>query len=193
VRALFTAISGPSGVGKTTIGRAVLEDVALVGAAQTVSSTTKTPRPEEIGGQHYHFLSRESFAEQIARGDFAEWAEYGGNLYGTDRHMLEELLARKRLVMIIPNLEGCRQLRSRGYNPLVFPIIPDDMRVLEERIRARGGIDEDGIRARLEEAAREIEIIESGEFGPPIVNRFNCIDETTELVRDRLIDALFRH
>lgn len=90
-RGLLLTLSGPSGSGKGTIVKALLERNA--DTVLSVSATTRAPRPDEVEGVHYHFISREKFLLMAEAGEFLEWAEYGGNLYGTPKGPVEELLA----------------------------------------------------------------------------------------------------
>ncbi len=187
MRGLLTVLTGPSGVGKNTICTALLERFKPLGAVKTVSSTTRQPRVgEEEDGVHYHFLSREVFERQIAQGDFLEYAPYGANLYGTNRRMLERLLEQSRLVIADLEIKGCRQLKEKGINPLICPIIPDDVAVLEQRIRARPGVREADVVNRLAEAVREVTAITSGEFGPPIINCRDRIGEAIDEIQRRI-------
>ena len=183
---LLTVLVGPSGVGKDAISTMLLERFEDLGATDTVSSTTRPPRVGEVNGIHYHFLSREAFEQQIARGNFIEHASYGGNLYGTSRPMLEELLVHSPLVIAILEINGCRQLLEKGIAVLICPIVPDDIAVLEQRIRARPGTSEADITQRLAEAARELAILTSGEFGPPVVNRDGHLTDAVDEIQRRI-------
>lgn len=186
---LIAVLTGPSGVGKNTICAMLLERFAHLRAAETVSSSTRQPRIGEEHGVHYYFISRAEFEEQIARGEFLEYATYGGNLYGTNRRMLEELCARCGLVFMVIEIQGCRQLMNQKINPLIFPIVPDDAVVLEERIRARQGTPEADIARRLTETGREITAIGRGEFGRPVVNRRGHVEQAVAEIQGR-IEAL---
>jgi guanylate kinase len=183
---LLAVILGPSGVGKSTISRALLERFRSIGAVEKLSSTTRLPRPGECDGVDYRFITREVFEEQIARGEFLEWAEYGCNLYGTNRHVLAQLRANSPLVLSILEVQGCRQLKNLGLDPLFCPIIPDDMASLEERVRARPAVNEAEVISRLEVARGEIAAISDREFGAPIVNRQGHLEETIDEIQRRI-------
>lgn len=183
---LLTVLTGPSGVGKNAICTILLERFKNLKAVETVSSTTRQPRDGEKDGIHYHFISTEVFEHQIGKGEFLEYATYGTNLYGTNRCMLEGLLERSRLVIAVLEIKGCRQLKEKGVNPLICPIIPDDIAVLEQRIRARSNMREADVINRLAEAEGELSALMSGEFGPPVINRLDCIDEAIDEIQGRI-------
>ncbi|OGG39835.1 hypothetical protein A2118_00230 [Candidatus Kaiserbacteria bacterium GWA2_50_9] len=189
---LLVVLTGPSGVGKSTITDVLLNRFKHLNAVETVSTTTRQLRSGEQDGVHYHFVSREVFEQQIARGEFLEHATYSGNFYGTNRRMLEELLKRSRLVIAVLEVNGCRQLKEQKMSPLFCPIIPDDLKVLEQRIRSRPGTSEIEVARRLEEAAKKVALITSAVFGQPIVNYLDCMDETVNLIHRRIEKALAR-
>ena len=164
----------------------LLEHFKNLGAVETVSSTTRQPRDGEKEGVHYHFISTSVFKHQIEKGEFLEYATYGTNLYGTNRRMLEELLERSELVIAVLEINGCRQLKEKRVNPLICPIVPDDVTVLEQRIRARPNTHEADVMNRLAEATRELSAFMSGEFGLPVINRLNHIVEAVDEIKDRI-------
>ena len=104
-------ITGPSGVGKGTLIRALFDRIP--GLELSVSATTRPPRPGEHDGVAYHFLTPEQFAERVAAGDFVEWAEYSGNRYGTLRSELERRLSRGVPVVLEIEVQGARQVREK--------------------------------------------------------------------------------
>lgn len=146
-------ISGPGGVGKSTVTRelARFEDFFL-----SVSVTTRTPREGEIDGVHYHFVTRAEFESRIANNEFMEWAEFAGNLYGT----LEEDVQRHRLsgrhVVLEIELQGARQVKQVHPEAILVFISPPSWEELEGRIRGRGTDSEDRIRERLQIAQEEL-------------------------------------
>ncbi|MHB8660694.1 MAG: guanylate kinase [Minisyncoccota bacterium] len=188
----LVVLIGPSGAGKSTICTKLLERFKHLGAVETVSSTTRPSRVGENDGVHYHFISRGEFKRQDAREEFLESAEYGGNLYGTNRHMLEEMFKRSPLVIAVLEIQGCRQLQKKGVDLLICPIIPDNMAALEPRIRARPGTKEDDVSRRLTKASEELSIIESGEFGPPVINCTGDINGAVDEAQRRIEEYLRR-
>jgi guanylate kinase len=159
-------VTGPSGVGKGTLLKALLQrrrDLYLA-----VSATTRAPRSGEINGESYHFVDRPRFEQMVAQGELLEWAEFAGNLYGTPRPPVLAKIAAGESVVLEIELEGARQV---GQN---FPaadrvfILPPSLVELEQRIRGRGTEPEAAIVRRL--ARAEAEIAAAAEFDVQIVN-----------------------
>ncbi len=164
---LLFVVSGPSGVGKDTLlDQLRAGDPAL---AYSVSATTRKPRPGEIDGKHYFFLTREEFEKRRAGGGLLEWREYNGNLYGTPRDYVERTLADGHDLIVKPEVNGALAIK-RAY-PAAFLIFvrPDSLESLEARLVARGTDTKEEIVRRLEIAQREIE--SASQFDATVVNR----------------------
>ena len=147
-------ISSPSGGGKSTIARHLLE--AREDVTYSVSATTRPLRPGEEEGRHYHFLDRAEFERRAAAGDFVEWAEYGGHLYGTLRSEVERGLATGRHVVLDIEVTGARLVR-RGFPDSVHVfVLPPSAAVLVHRLRGRNTEAAADIGRRLEIAAGEL-------------------------------------
>ena len=164
--ARLSVITGPSGVGKGTLVSRLLARHPRIWLS--VSATTRAPRPGEVEGESYFFLSREHFERQVAAGGFLEWAEFAGNLYGTPREPVERQLAAGRPVLLEIELEGARQVR-RSF-PAGFQVMlqPPSLEELERRIRGRGTDAEAAIQRRLERAREELAA--AAEFDATLVN-----------------------
>ncbi len=164
--ARLSVITGPSGVGKGTLVSRLLARHPRIWLS--VSATTRPPRPGEVEGESYFFLSREHFERQVAAGGFLEWAEFAGNLYGTPREPVERQLAAGRPVLLEIELEGARQVR-RSF-PAGFQVMlqPPSLEELERRIRGRGTDAEAAIQRRLERAREELAA--AAEFDATLVN-----------------------
>jgi guanylate kinase len=147
-------VSGPSGVGKSTLIRLVLQQVKDL--VYSVSHTTRRPREKEVDGVAYHFVTRETFTKMIEAGDLLEWAEVYGELYGTAFSSLREQTDRNADVILDVDPRGALNLRKIfGDSVLVF-ILPPSVEVLEKRLRGRGTEGEGVLRGRMSEALREI-------------------------------------
>jgi len=147
-------ISGPSGAGKTSILRRVLE--CDPGVRFSVSHTTRAPRSGEIEGQDYFFVAEERFRQLVDQDAFLEWADYQDNLYGTSREAVAGPTREGFDLILEVEVQGARQLRERGRGAVFVFLIPPSMDVLEQRLRSRGSDDEDVVRKRLERAREEL-------------------------------------
>ncbi len=159
-------LTGPSGVGKGTLMRSLLERHPDL--YYSVSATTRSPRPGEIDGKNYYFISRSKFEQLVAEGEFLEWAEFAGNYYGTPREGVLNQIHSGRLVVLEIDLEGARQIRVSFPIALRIFILPPSFDELEKRIRDRAQDSEEAIARRLRRAQEEIRAAD--EFDIKIVN-----------------------
>ncbi|MBD2593457.1 guanylate kinase [Nostoc spongiaeforme FACHB-130] len=159
-------LTGPSGVGKGTLMRSLLERHPQL--YYSVSVTTRSPRPGEIDGKNYYFINRSKFEQLVAQGEFLEWAEFAGNYYGTPRETVVNQIQSGKLVVLEIELEGARQIRASFPNALSIFILPPSFDELEKRIRGRGQDSEEAISRRLVRA--KAEIAAADEFDIQIVN-----------------------
>ena len=155
-RGLMLILSSPSGAGKTTLTRMLLQREAI-DLTLSVSVTTRSRRPSEIDGVHYHFLSAERFGELREAGHLLEWAEVHGNFYGTPKAPVDALLARGRDVLFDIDYQGTQQIRARARDDVatVF-ILPPSMRELRARLERRAEDRPEVIARRLDAARGEI-------------------------------------
>jgi guanylate kinase len=150
----LAVLSGPSGAGKTSIAKALLEDPRVI---LSVSATTRAPRVGEQDGVDYWFYSVEKFRQMVAAGDFVEWAEVYGNLYGTPRRPLEEASRRRdRLMLLDIDVQGAAQLRKQQIEAIFIFIAPPSLAELRTRLRSRATDQPDVIEKRLRWAESEM-------------------------------------
>jgi guanylate kinase len=159
-------ITGPSGVGKGTLIRTLLERVPEL--ELSVSATTRRPRPGETHGVDYHFLAEEEFERRVRAGDFIEHARYSGRRYGTLRSELEQRLAGGHPVVLEIEVQGARQIRAAMPEAVQIFIAPPSEDALRARLVGRGTDDPDQVAARLATAREELRA--QGEFGHVVIN-----------------------
>ncbi len=181
---MLLIISGPSGVGKTSITRGVERSIA--DSVFSVSATTRPKTDADVEGVDYHFVTDAEFERMRADGEFLESAEVFGRKYGTPRRWVEEQLARGRLVILEIDVQGARQVKGSLPEAFGIFVLPPGEEALLERLRARKREPEEAIRRRFAEARREIaEARGSGVYDRFIVNDdlARAIGEAVEAVR----------
>ncbi len=163
-------VSSPSGGGKTTLIREVIARLDELGVKGhfSVSHTTRARRAAETDGVDYHFADRSSFEVMVRRGEFLEWAEYNGNLYGTAREEVESRLSAGQDVFLDIEVQGANQVKTRVPDVVKIFVYPPSYEVLKERLVARGQDAPESIRQRLVWAMREFGV--AGEFDYAIIN-----------------------
>jgi len=153
-RAKVIVISGPSGVGKSTICRQVVRRMTDV--QQSVSMTTRSPGPGEENGRDYWFVSQEEFRRRIKAGAMLEYAEVFGNLYGTPKDKVDEALAAGRSVILAIDVQGGRQIKTIYPDAVMIFILPPDEKTLAERLGKRARDNAETVEKRLNGARQEI-------------------------------------
>jgi guanylate kinase len=167
-RGLMLVLSSPSGAGKTTLSRMLLDCYSTI--ELSISVTTRKPRPGEVEGRDYRFIEEKSFDAMVARGDLMEWAEVFGSRYGTPRTPVERALAMGRDVLFDIDWQGTQQLREKGRDDLVSVfVLPPSIPDLEARLRTRAQDADDVIRARMAKAANEMS--HWAEYDYVVINR----------------------
>jgi guanylate kinase len=166
VKPFLLVLSSPSGGGKTTIARNLLQ--ARDDLGYSVSATTRPKRQGERDGVDYHFLSRDEFLRRVEAGEFLEWATYGGNLYGTLREEIERIVGRGRTAVLDVEIEGARQLRASFPNSLHLFVLPPSAEVLVRRLVGRNSEAPAVLRERITRAADELAAV--AEYDYAILN-----------------------
>jgi guanylate kinase len=160
-------LSGPSGSGKSTVVcRLVAERIPPL--RQSVSATTRQPRPTERDGVHYHFWTQQRFETAVKAGEFLEWADVFGNWYGTPRSEVEPYRQQGIGIILAIDVQGAGQLKQRCADAVTIFLRTSSMEVYEQRLRARGTETEETIQRRLLGARRELERV--GEYDYVVIN-----------------------
>jgi len=155
LKGLLIVISAPSGTGKTTLTHMLLK--SFPNMEFSVSYTTRKPRPGEVNGKDYFFVDRDTFERMIEEGDFLEWAEVYGNLYGTSKSQVLKALNEGKDVLLDIDTQGALQVKKNFPEAVLIFILPPSLKELERRLRSRGTDDEETIERRLKTARVEIE------------------------------------
>jgi guanylate kinase len=192
---LLFVVSAPSGAGKTSLCRSLTNE--LENLRHSISYTTRNPRPGEIDGRDYYFVSVDRFREMIAAGDFAEWAEVHSNLYGTSRRVLDGMRNEGIDVILDIDTQGAKQIKEKyqGRGVFIF-IMPPSLEILEERLRNRKSDHESEIKKRMQRARDEMKdftlydyVIVNRDFERALIEIRSVI--TAERSRTRLIDPVW--
>ena len=153
-KGILFIVSAPSGAGKTTLCNDLTAKMPSL--VHSISHTTRTPRPGEVDGEHYYFVTQERFKAMEEAGEFAEWAIVHGNLYGTSKTELERLFGLGKDVILDIDTQGAMKIKASGMGGVFVFILPPSMEVLEKRLRGRESDKEEDIRKRLERGVEEI-------------------------------------
>ena len=165
-RGKLLVLSGPSGCGKGTVLRELMrgrEDMAF-----SVSATTRAPRPGEVDGREYYFVSRERFDEMVAEGELLEHAEFVGNCYGTPKAPVLQQLENGKHVLLDIEVQGAAQVKKAMPEAVLVFLAPPSLEELERRLRGRGTETEEKIQQRLKTAGYEMTL--AGEYDYTVVN-----------------------
>ncbi|XP_029906356.1 guanylate kinase 1b isoform X6 [Myripristis murdjan] len=137
----------------------------------SLADTTRNPRPGEEDGKDYHFTTREAMQEGIDQGEFIENAEFSGNMYGTSKSAVEDVLAKNLICILDVDIQGVKNIKKTDLNPIYISIQPPSMEILEKRLRDRQTETEESLQKRLEAARIDMELSnEPGVFDVVIIN-----------------------
>lgn len=189
-------LAAPSGAGKSSLIKALLEKYSDSPLQVSVSHTTRKPRPGEVDGQHYHFVSREEFENLIEQGVFFEYAEVFGNYYGTSRVTIEQTLDKGIDVFLDIDWQGARQVKALLPDTCTVFILPPSTDVLQQRLTSRGQDSDEVIASRMREAVSEMSHYH--EFDYVLVNddfatALNELDAIVTSQRLRTVKQQLRH
>lgn len=186
-KGLLIVLSGPSGVGKGTLRRRIMEDESL-NLAYSISMTTRGPRNEEKEGVDYFFVTQETFDENLKRNNFLEHAEFVGNKYGTPADFVESLRQAGKNVFLEIEVSGATQVMEnyQGNDLLTIFLIPPTFDELRSRIKGRHSEDEHTIELRLEKAKREMKL--KFRYQHIVLNDSidRAADEIREIIRSKI-------
>ncbi len=152
-RQLFV-VSGPSGAGKTVLCRQALKEIPRL--SYSISYTTRPKRPQEVSGEDYFFVSEEQFRQMIEQGQFLEWAEVHGNLYGTSKEFIENQQAQDSDVLLDIDVQGALQIRRQDMPSVLIFVVPPSFDMLEQRLTKRASDSSQQIQTRIHNAAQEL-------------------------------------
>ena len=188
MKRLLLVLSAPSGGGKTTIARKLLQVRNDLG--YSVSATTRATRNGELDGVDYHFLTREEFDRRRKNGEFLEWAEYGSQLYGTLKSEIDQIFARGCHAVLDIEIEGARQIRKNFSNSLEVFVLPPSAEVLVERLTRRNTEHPELVRKRLIRASDELAAV--AEYDYAVVNEDldTVVEQVSAILDGRAEDRL---
>ena len=174
-KGLMIVVSGPAGSGKGTVNAHLLKTGDFV---FSVSATTRAPRPGEVNGVNYHFITREEFLSRIESGNMLEYTEYCGNFYGTPRKEAEAVLASGKNLILEIEVEGAMNVKKKFPDAILIMLLPPSFAVQEQRLRGRGTEPEDKIIARLTRTHEELAL--ANRYDYVVYNHDGCVDQAAE-------------
>jgi len=152
-KGLLIVVSGPAGSGKGTVNAKLIERDEFV---YSVSATTRAPRPGEVDGVNYYYITHDEFERRITLGDMLEYTSYCGNYYGTPKTEAERVLKSGKNLILEIEVDGAMQVKKKYPDALLIMLLPPSYKVQEERLRGRGTETEEKIRERLEQTKNEV-------------------------------------
>ncbi len=173
---LLVILSAPSGAGKDTVGHRLVKE--LKGAVVYVTATSRKPRPGEVNGRDYYFYEPEKFREEIEAGNFLEWSMVHGEFKGVRRDVLGETVRDHKIVIVAPDPQGMRKIKSHLAEVLTIFIMPPSVDALQRRLEHRGTETAEQRAVRLRNAA--IEMAAAPEYDYVVTNEDGKIDQTVD-------------
>lgn len=182
-KGLMIVVSGPAGSGKGTVNAHLIkrDDFRF-----SVSATTRAPRPGEIDGVNYHYITKDEFLARIESGDMLEYTEYCGNYYGTPKKEAEEVLATGRNLLLEIEVEGARNVKAKYPEAVLILLLPPSYSVQEQRLRSRGTETEEKILLRLARAKEEIAFADCYDY---VVYNYDGLDRQAAEQILNIVDA----
>ena len=177
-KGLLIVISGPAGSGKGTVLSELLRDPAFV---YSVSATTRAPRPGEVHGKNYYYISREEFQGRIERGEMLEYTCYCDNFYGTPRKEAEEVLESGKNLILEIEVEGAMNVKRLAPDAVLIMLLPPSFAVQDARLHGRGTESEEVIHQRLERTREEIKLLPAYDY--VVYNRDGGVSACAEQIR----------
>lgn len=177
-KGLLFVLSGPSGVGKGTVRKAIMQK-KNTNLQYSISVTTRKPREDEVDGVDYFFVSREKFQNMIANDELIEWAEYVGNYYGTPINYVNETLAKGKDVLLEIEVQGALQVKQRFPEAVFIFLVPPSLSELHNRIKGRGTETNASIQSRMTVAKDEMELMNHYDY----VVKNDQIEKACERIR----------
>lgn len=177
-KGILFIISGPAGSGKGTVVRELISshsDIKL-----SVSATTRSPRPGEENGVHYHFITKDEFERRIKNGEILEYTTYCENYYGTPLKEVNEALERGNDIILEIEVDGAMQVKKKIENSVTIMLTPPDSVTLENRLRSRGTETDEVIKWRLERAKEEIRLLPDYDYS--VINEDGMSDKCAEQI-----------
>ncbi len=184
---LLIVVSAPSGAGKTTLCREVLNHIPNL--AFSISHTTRSPRAGETNGKNYFYISQQEFQEALDQKKMAEWTEIYGNRYGTSRQTIDDMFARNCDVLFDIDEPGARQLKQAYPSVITVLVLPPSLPVLRQRLIDRGTEEGQALEGRLQRAREEIEAMRWYDY--VVIN--DTIAEASDQLRAVIISERCRH
>lgn len=181
-RGVLIVLSGPSGVGKGTVRKALFEETDI-DFQYSISMTTRNPREGEMNGEDYFFVTREEFEKNIAEGNMLEYAEYVGNYYGTPKTFIDDTLASGRDVFLEIEVQGALQVKEKMPEGAYIFLTPPDLDALKERLVERGTEDMDVINKRVNTAASEIRMMANYDYAVVNDEVENAVQRIKDIVK----------